>query len=108
MAIIEKSSSLKSTISIRLLHFSMFSHAIFRIGVKLNFAEIVVVGVEVCGVVTGHLSDADICPTRTFVRQTVQKFADICPTRTFFRQSHFKCILKTISYFKGAISGDYR
>ena len=58
--------------------------------------------------VTGHLSDTDICPTRTFVRQPVRNFADICPTRTFVRQSHFKFILKTISHVKGAISGDYR
>ena len=52
--------------------------------------------------------EAGICPTWTFVRQTVRKFADICPTRTFVRQSHLKCILKTISRVKGAISGDYR
>ena len=58
--------------------------------------------------VTGHLSDSDICPTQTFVRQPVRNFADICPTRTFVRQSHFKFILKTISQIKGAISGDYR
>ena len=58
--------------------------------------------------VTGHLSDTDICPTRTFVRQPVRNFADFCPTRTFVRQSHFKFILKTISHVKGAISGDYR
>ena len=58
--------------------------------------------------VTGHLSDTDICPTQTFVRQPVRNFADICPTRTFVRQSHFKFILKTNSQVKGAILGDYR
>ena len=58
--------------------------------------------------VTGHLSDTDICPTQTFVRKPIRNFVDICPTRTFVRQSQFKFILKTISQVKGAIPGDYR
>ena len=86
----------------------------YRARFPYRYQRALVVPVPFRNSVTGHLSDTDICPTRTFVRHRHLSDNLYEILRTFVRHGHLSenltsnVYLKTIAHVKGAISGDYR